>query len=72
MYSLNIFYNEGKRPKIDVYVDSPMAVNATDIFRLHPECFNKEILEIMETDSDPFGFNSLALKKNLKIMVLII
>lgn len=60
VYSLNNFYNEGKLPKIDVYVDSPMAVNATDIFRLHPECFNKEILKVMETDPDPFGFNSLA------------
>jgi len=26
---------------------------------MHPECFNKEILKVMETDSDPFGFNSL-------------
>lgn len=59
VYSLNNFYNAGKLPKIDVYVDSPMAVNATDIFRLHPECFNENILEVMETDPDPFGFNSL-------------
>jgi metallo-beta-lactamase family protein len=59
VYSLNNFYNAGKLPKIDIYVDSPMAVNATDIFRLHPECFNESILEVMETDPDPFGFNSL-------------
>ena len=59
VYSLNRFYNEKKLPKIDIYVDSPLAVNATDIFRLHPECFNKEILHVMDTDSDPFGFNSL-------------
>jgi len=60
VYSLNNFYNEGKLPKIDVFVDSPMAVNATEIFRLHPECFNKNILEVMETDPDPFGFNGLS------------
>jgi metallo-beta-lactamase family protein len=59
VYSLNKFYNENKLPKIDIYVDSPLAVNATDIFRLHPECFNKDILELMQTDPDPFGFNSL-------------
>jgi len=59
VYALNNFYNENRLPKIDIYVDSPLAVNATDIFRLHPECFNREILEIMERDPDPFGFNQL-------------
>ncbi|MCF8458183.1 MAG: MBL fold metallo-hydrolase [Bacteroidales bacterium] len=59
VYSLNNFYNAGKLPKIDIYVDSPMAVNATDIFRLHPECFNEGIIEVMESDPDPFGFNNL-------------
>ena len=59
VYTLNNFYNEEKLPRINIYVDSPLAINATDIFRLHPECFNKEIIELMETDPDPFGFNSL-------------
>ncbi|MBN2521426.1 MAG: MBL fold metallo-hydrolase [Bacteroidales bacterium] len=59
VYSLNNFYNERKLPKIEIFVDSPLAINATDIFRVHPECFNKDILEIMETDPDPFGFNNL-------------
>ncbi|HUS87374.1 MAG TPA: MBL fold metallo-hydrolase [Bacteroidales bacterium] len=59
VYTLNNFYNEGRLPRIDIYVDSPLSVNATDIFRLHPECFNEEIIEVMESDPDPFGFNSL-------------
>ena len=59
VYSLNNFYNEHKLPKIDIYVDSPLSVNATDIFRLHPECFNRELINVMKTDPDPFGFNSL-------------
>jgi metallo-beta-lactamase family protein len=59
VFSLNIFYNAGKLPKVDIYVDSPLSVNATNIFRLHPECFNSDILKVMETDPDPFGFNSL-------------
>jgi metallo-beta-lactamase family protein len=59
VYSLNNFFNHGKLPKIDIFVDSPLAVNATTIFRMHPECFNKEILQVMENDSDPFGFNNL-------------
>jgi metallo-beta-lactamase family protein len=59
IYSLNNFYNEGKLPKLKVYVDSPLSVNATNIFRLHRECFNDEMLKVMETDPDPFGFNDL-------------
>jgi metallo-beta-lactamase family protein len=59
VYSLNNFYNEGKLPKIDIYVDSPLSVNATNVFRMHPECFNTNILHVMETDPDPFGFNNL-------------
>lgn len=59
VYSLNNFYNNGRLPRIDIYVDSPLAINATEVFRMHPECFNKDILKVMETDDDPFGFNSL-------------
>jgi metallo-beta-lactamase family protein len=59
VYSLNNFYHAGRLPKFEVYVDSPLSVNATNIFRMHPECFNDSILKVMETDPDPFGFNSL-------------
>jgi metallo-beta-lactamase family protein len=59
VYSLNNFFNQGKLPRIEIFVDSPLAVNATIIFRMHPECFNKDILQVMEKDTDPFGFNSL-------------
>ena len=59
VYSLNKFFEEGRLPKVDIYVDSPLAVNATDIFRLHPECFNHNVIELIETDPDPFGFDSL-------------
>jgi metallo-beta-lactamase family protein len=59
VYSLNNFYNDGRLPKIDIFVDSPLAVNATTVFRMHPECFNKDILKVMESHPDPFGFNTL-------------
>jgi metallo-beta-lactamase family protein len=59
VYSLNNLSNDRRLPKIPVFVDSPLAVNATNVFRMHPECFNEDILEVMETDPDPFGFNRL-------------
>jgi metallo-beta-lactamase family protein len=59
IYSLNNFYNSGKLPKVKIFVDSPLSVNATNIFRLHKECFNDKMIELMDTDPDPFGFNDL-------------
>jgi len=59
VYSLNNFFNAGRLPKVDIFVDSPLSVNATNIFRMHYECFNEEILKVMDNDQDPFGFNSL-------------
>lgn len=59
VYALHQFFSADKLPKIDIFVDSPLAVNATSVFRLHPECFNKAIHEFMLSEPDPFGFNSL-------------
>ncbi len=59
VHALNNFFNEGLLPRVKIYVDSPLAVNATEIFRLHPDCFNSDVHEVMETDPDPFGFSSL-------------
>jgi len=59
VYALNNFFNEGKLPRVDIFVDSPLAVNATAVFRAHTECYNSDIHKVMEKDPDPFGFNSL-------------
>jgi metallo-beta-lactamase family protein len=59
VYAFNNFFNQGRLPKVDVFVDSPLAVNATTVFRMHPECFNKDFARVMEADPDPFGFDNL-------------
>jgi len=59
VFSLNNFFNQGRLPKIDIFVDSPLAVNATAVFRMHPECFNKNFSDVLEKDPDPFGFDNL-------------
>ena len=59
VYMLDQIENEGKLPRIPVYVDSPLSINATLIFGAHPECFDKELHEYMMTDPNPFGFNNL-------------
>ena len=59
VYRLDELTNEGRLPPIPVYVDSPLAVNVTEIFRAHPECYDASLLEYMRTDPDPFGFARL-------------
>lgn len=59
VYSLDQMESKKMLPRINVYVDSPLSVNATSIMRAHPECFNKGILEYMKHDPNPFGFNNL-------------
>jgi metallo-beta-lactamase family protein len=65
VFVLNNMYNKCLLPKIEVFVDSPLSVNATDIFRLHPECMNNDVKSVLKYDSDPFGFNSLHYIKNV-------
>ncbi|MBL8177934.1 MAG: MBL fold metallo-hydrolase [Bryobacterales bacterium] len=46
-------------PSIPIYVDSPLAVNVTDVFRQHEELFDEETRRFLENGSDPFGFRML-------------
>jgi len=66
LYVLHQLFVEGKIPEIPVFVDSPLAVNATEIFRLHPECFNKDIYDFLFEKADPFGFEGLTLVRSVK------
>jgi metallo-beta-lactamase family protein len=61
VYALHQMFDRNEIPKIDVYVDSPLAVNATEIFRLHPEVYDDETHDFLaETNSrDPFGFDQV-------------
>lgn len=46
-------------PDFPIFVDSPLAIDATSIFRIHPECFDKETIALMRSVDDPFGFRGL-------------
>lgn len=59
VYALHRLKDKKHLPDVDIFVDSPLAVSATDIFRLHSECFNEEMQEYIETHDDPFGFDKL-------------
>lgn len=59
VYALHRLQEAGAIPEVPVYVDSPLALDATEIFRLHTEVFDDEICEFVYRRDDPFGFHRL-------------
>ena len=56
VYTLARLLRAGRIPGCAVYVDSPLAVDVTEVFRRHPEAYDAEIRKILEDTGDPFGF----------------
>lgn len=61
VYRLNCIFERGDLPPMQVFVDSPLAVNASTVFREHVECLNETFVEQMldEDDRDPLAFREL-------------
>lgn len=58
VYLLHQLFEENRLPQIPIYVDSPMASEATEVYRRHPECYDREASEWLERD-DILGFRRL-------------
>jgi metallo-beta-lactamase family protein len=60
--TLHQLSERGDIPHLPIYVDSPLAVNATSVFQLHPECYDSEIRAFMDEAEvrNPFGFSDLS------------
>ncbi|MBK8051245.1 MAG: MBL fold metallo-hydrolase [Anaerolineales bacterium] len=61
VYALNQLDAGGDIPSIPVFVDSPLAVNATDVFRMHPEAWNDAVQHFLTEDNrrSPFDYEEL-------------
>ncbi len=55
VYYLRQLFEEGTLPALPVYVDSPLAVNATEIFRLHPECYDADARDFTAAQGSLFS-----------------
>jgi len=66
VYLLNELEGEGKLPKIPIFVDSPLAINATNIYLMHPECFDQETHDLLEKDPNPLGFKGLKYTRHVE------
>lgn len=61
VYYFHLLVDEGRIPEIPIYVDSPMATNATSIFQVHPECYDEKTHQaFLDHHKNPFGFNALS------------
>jgi len=66
VFRLDELANEGRLPPVPVFVDSPLAVDVTNIFRAHPECYDEQLREYMQRDANPFGFSRLTYVRDVE------
>jgi len=60
VYILHKLFNANRIPDMPIFVDSPLASEATKVFRQHPECYDSETNKtFVEKQEDPFGFSRL-------------
>ncbi|MCW5876208.1 MAG: MBL fold metallo-hydrolase [Anaerolineales bacterium] len=68
VFNLNRMMTNGDIPRVPVYVDSPLAVNVSDIFREHLECFDEETAEFIQSGSnrEALGFDMLTYVRSVE------
>lgn len=61
VYALHRLTESRDIPSLPIFVDSPLSANVTEVFRLHPECYDQELSQFIARDDhrDPFGFHRL-------------
>jgi metallo-beta-lactamase family protein len=59
LYAIRGLKKQGRMPKMPVYVDSPLTVKITDIFKLHPECYDAETRALIQANDSPFDFEEV-------------
>jgi len=67
IFALHRLIDSNAIPRVPVYVDSPLAVDATEIFRMHPDAFNGDVKEMVERAHDPFGFRKLQYVREVEV-----
>jgi metallo-beta-lactamase family protein len=59
VYELKLLKHQKRIPNLPVYVDSPLTVKLTEIFRLHPECYDQAARDLLRGEDSPFEFEGL-------------
>ena len=56
VYFLNDLFNSGELPPLPVFVDSPLSLRLTRVYRNHLQILDDDVQEVLQHDADPFGF----------------
>jgi metallo-beta-lactamase family protein len=60
VYAFKRLRHAGRIPPIPVYVDSPLTVKITEIFKLHPDCYDADARKLLVGARSPFEFDELS------------
>jgi metallo-beta-lactamase family protein len=66
LYALNQLELEGRLPKLDYFLDSPLSMEITEVVKDFTPYFNKRIQKVLQTDADPFAFDGLRYIKSVE------
>jgi metallo-beta-lactamase family protein len=66
VFAVNNLLRKGVLPRVPIFIDSPLAVEVSEIFNRHPECYDDEIREVLNGPGDPFGFKSLSYVRSVE------
>ena len=66
LFTLDKLRHNNCFPAVPTYVDSPLAVSATEVFRMHLDSLKDEVADAMFMRDDPFGFDGLQLIRKVE------
>jgi metallo-beta-lactamase family protein len=66
LYTLAGFFREGLIPPLPVYIDSPLAISATEIFRRNADCFDDETRQLLREGNDPLALPGLVCTRTVE------
>lgn len=66
LYMLNRLETEHRLPPLNYYVDSPLSIKITDTIKKYPDCFNKDVQQLLKVDQDVFAFKGLKYINDVK------
>jgi metallo-beta-lactamase family protein len=66
LFELNELFNNKRIPQVPVFIDSPLAIKMTAVYKRHPECFNKETVYLIKSGDDVFDFPGLKMTSTVE------
>jgi metallo-beta-lactamase family protein len=66
IYTLANMHRNREIPQIPVYIDSPLAISATEIFRENPDCFDAETRSLFLSGKSPLDFENLHFSRTVE------